>query len=266
MDFLKLQKLLIAPLTAAVLIAGCGKGTDKSKAPSAETAPPAVTEEIKTTVNITGDGIFDGIELEAAEDDTYTVMPRPSEKAAETAEENHVSIAYSQAAGADEVSQGETDRYNTSEIPAGKPEPVEPQEAEITDTELTCYLTVRCDTILDNMADLKPEKTSLVPSDGIIYPRRKVVFYEGESVFNVFVREMKKNKIHFEYTDTPMYNSAYIEGINNLYEFDCGSNSGWMYKVNDWIPNYGVSRYELHKDDEVVFVYTCDNGRDIVNE
>lgn len=42
-----------------------------------------------------------------------------------------------------------------------------------------------------------------------------------------------------------MYNSAYIEGINNLYEFDCGSLSGWMYKVNEWFPNYGCSRYVL---------------------
>ena len=33
-----------------------------------------------------------------------------------------------------------------------------------------------------------------------------------------------------------MYNSYYVEGIGNLYEFDCGSESGWMYKVNGWFP------------------------------
>ena len=44
---------------------------------------------------------------------------------------------------------------------------------------------------------------------------------------------------------------GYIEGINNLYEFDCGEQSGWMYSVNGWFPNYGCSRYQL-KDGDVV--------------
>ena len=54
-----------------------------------------------------------------------------------------------------------------------------------------------------------------------------------------------------EFEDTPMYNSAYIEGINNLYEFDCGELSGWMYKVNGWFPNYGCSRYQLKEGDTI---------------
>ncbi len=40
-----------------------------------------------------------------------------------------------------------------------------------------------------------------------------------------------------------MYNSYYVEGIGNLYEFDCGKESGWMYKVNGRFPNYGCSSY-----------------------
>ena len=54
-----------------------------------------------------------------------------------------------------------------------------------------------------------------------------------------------------------------IEGIANLYEFDCGELSGWMYKVNDWFPNYGCSRYELKDGDKVEWVYTCDLGKDV---
>ena len=73
---------------------------------------------------------------------------------------------------------------------------------------------------------------------------------------------MKKNKIHLEFVNTPVYNSAYIEGIANIYEFDCGELSGWMYKVNDWFPNYGSSRYQLQDGDTIVYVYSCDLGRD----
>ena len=102
-----------------------------------------------------------------------------------------------------------------------------------------------------------------MPSDGVIFKEQTVEFYDGESVFDLLQREMKNNKIHMEFENTPMYNSAYIEGIGNLYEFDCGELSGWMYKVNDWFPNYGCSRYRLKQGDKVEWVYTCNLGIDV---
>ena len=155
------------------------------------------------------------------------------------------------------------DRYLTDPVPEGKPLPVEPQDVEFSDVPHTCTLSVRCDTILENINWLDPEKVELVPEDGVIFPATEVTFYEGESAFNVLQREMRKAGIHMEFVDTPMYNSAYIEGINNLYEFDCGELSGWMYKVNDWFPNYGCSRYQLQPGDVVEWVYTCDLGIDV---
>lgn len=155
------------------------------------------------------------------------------------------------------------DQYLTDPVPEGKPLPVEPQDVTFSDVTHTCTLSVRCDTILGNMDWLDPEKVELVPEDGVIFPDTEVTFYEGESVFNVLQREMKKAKIHMEFEDTPMYNSAYIEGINNLYEFDCGELSGWMYRVDGWFPNYGCSRYQLQDGDVVEWLYTCDLGADI---
>ena len=153
--------------------------------------------------------------------------------------------------------------YMTEPIPDGKPQPSEPQDAVITDKQHICTLTVRCDTILDNMSRLDKEKLDLVPENGVIFPETKVVFYEGESVFELLLREMKQNGIHMEFVDAPVYNSAYIEGIANLYEYDCGELSGWIYRVNDWVPNYGCSRYELKDGDRVEWLYTCDLGRDL---
>jgi len=66
-----------------------------------------------------------------------------------------------------------------------------------------------------------------------------------------------------EYTSNPMFNSVYIAGINNLYEFDCGELSGWMYRVNGWFPNYGCSAYTLKQGDVIEWLYTCDLGNDI---
>ena len=129
--------------------------------------------------------------------------------------------------------------------------------------ELTCTVSISCASILDHMELCKAEKQALVPADGWILQPIEVPFAEGESAFDVLQRVCRENKIHMEFTDTPLYQSAYIEGIANLYEFDCGDRSGWMYKVNDWFPNYGCSRYELKDGDTVEWVYTCELGDDV---
>ena len=110
---------------------------------------------------------------------------------------------------------------------------------------------------------LKESKAEFVPADGwILYPS-EVEFYEGETVFDVLKRVCNEAGIQMESEWTPMYNSYYVSGINNLYEFDCGKDSGWMYCVNGWYPNYGCSKYTLEDGDTVEWRYTCNLGRDV---
>ena len=155
------------------------------------------------------------------------------------------------------------DPYLTDPVPAGKPVPVEPQNVTISDKQCTCTMSISCAAVNDNIGWLDPEKKELVPSDGCLLKPTTVTFYEGESVFNVLQRVCKQQGIHMEFKNTPIHNSAYIEGIGNLYEFDCGELSGWMYKVNGWFPNYGCSRYQLHDGDTIAWAYTCNLGVDV---
>lgn len=128
----------------------------------------------------------------------------------------------------------------------------------------TCTITIRCDTILKNMANLSPGKDKYVPSNGVILAASTVEFQEGDTVFDVLKRACSYAGIPLEYSYTPLYESYYIEGINNLYEFDCGEQSGWMYKVNGWFPNYGCSSYKLKDGDNIVWSYTCNGlGADV---
>ena len=76
-------------------------------------------------------------------------------------------------------------------------------------------------------------------------------------MFDVLQRVCEASELQLEYSWTPLYDSYYVEGINHLYEFDCGFESGWMYKVNGWFPNYGCSAYELQGGEEIVWYYTC---------
>lgn len=142
--------------------------------------------------------------------------------------------------------------------------PTEPSETEAgTQTVFTCTFSIECSTILNNLDMLSAEKLELVPSDGVILAEIEVEFTDGESVFDVLQRVCQQNGIHLEASWTPLYDSAYVEGIANLYEFDCGELSGWMYRVNGWYPNYGCSSYLLEDGDVVEWRYTCDLGRDV---
>ena len=155
---------------------------------------------------------------------------------------------------------------NPTEAPTEAPteEPTEAPTEAPTEPKNICTITIRCDTILSNMDNLDPAKAGYVPSSGVILSTKTVVFEDGETVFDVLKRVCSACGIQLEYSWTPMYDSYYIEGINNLYEFDCGFESGWMYKVNGWFPNYGCSSYTLKDGDSIVWYYTCNGlGADV---
>lgn len=123
--------------------------------------------------------------------------------------------------------------------------------------ENTCTITIVCDTIFDNLSALDEEKMPYVPRDGVILSETTVSFSTGDTVFEVLQKVCTATGLQLEYSWTPLYDSYYIEGINHLYEFDCGFESGWMYKVNDCFPNYGCSAYSLENGDAIVWCYTC---------
>lgn len=153
------------------------------------------------------------------------------------------------------------------EVPNLVPANAEDPEIEISTKERTsipgigvCTLSVSCETILNNMDKLDKSKVSLVPADGILYKTADVDIREGDTAFSLLERELVMNNIHFEYNKTT---NVYIEGIGNIYEFDCGELSGWMFKVNGEFTDTACDAYVLKPGDVVEWVYTCDMGRDV---
>ena len=131
------------------------------------------------------------------------------------------------------------------------------EELSKLDLAYECTLEIRCDTILNNYDKLDPAKAEFVPEDGAILAAVKVPFAEGETAFDVTKRACAAYDLQIEYSWTPLYDAYYVEGINYLYEFDCGAESGWMFKVNGWFPNYGSSAYVLEDGDAIMWEYTC---------
>lgn len=102
---------------------------------------------------------------------------------------------------------------------------------------------------------------SHLPANGVILNSVTVEIKEGDTVYDVLAKVVRDNKIHMEYTGAA--SAIYIQGIDNLYEFDCGQYSGWMYEVNGVYPNYGVGGYTVKPGDKITFNYTCDLGKDL---
>ena len=230
-----------------------------------------ITEENSNTDNSSSDASTENNSNSKPTDVSSGATKPANDSSSSTATSNTTSSKPNNSSSASssdrELSNGNSsgqDQYLTDPVPEGKPLPVEPEEAEIDKTvQYTCYFSIECSTIFNNLSDLDPAKLGELPSDGIILKKQKVVFYAGESVFDVLKRVCKENGIQMESSFTPMYNSAYVEGINNLYEFDCGNLSGWMYRVDGWYPNYGCSRYQLCDGETVEWRYTCDLGKDV---
>ena len=267
----------LAVLTGAFL-AGGSLGDNAPDAVKSSTSDVAVLAENTTVLQSTNESTSPtasptkATEKSKSEQSTTVPTSTSQTKSEQSAVSNQTSKSSSSSSStssktSSKSSQSSTsskqDKYKTDPIPEGKPQPVEPQEQEIVDNTLKCTFSISCATVLDNMDKLHKSKKEIIPDDGWILKPVTVTFNEGESVFDVLKQVCKDNKIQLEFSFTPIYNSAYIEGINNLYEFDCGSISGWTYKVNDWFPNYGCSRYEVKNGDVIELHFTCNNGADV---
>ena len=139
-----------------------------------------------------------------------------------------------------------------SAVPSQTPAQAEKKE--------TCTLSISCRTALAHLDGLDPGMGEILPADGWILPAAAVVVQPGDTVFDVLQRACRENGIPLEFSITPGTGGAYIEGIDNLYEFDCGSLSGWKYKVNGVYPNVGCSSVAVQPGDTIVWQYTCRDG------
>ena len=198
---------------------------------------------------------------------TSLVSETTSSRQSEESRRTELSKAPSVSSQPQEESSHQTVSSPTAEVSAASlyvPEEKSKSESAAPVGQHTCTIFISCETALKNEA-LNEKKRSLLPGDGIIIRDTDVSFSEGESVFDVLKRVCTEHKIHLEFSIIPLTGGAYIEGINNLYEFDCGSVSGWMYSVNGDFKNVGCSDCMVADGDRISWQYSCDLGSDIGN-
>ena len=123
-----------------------------------------------------------------------------------------------------------------------------------TDT-VTCTVTVECKSILDHMDELKEGHEEFVPSDGYIIKNYTYKAKAGYTAYDALKSACNNNDIKLTAQKTSY--GIYISGINNLDEFDCGKQSGWMYSVNGIMPNTTCGNVTVDDGDSIVFTYVC---------
>ncbi|WP_312752947.1 DUF4430 domain-containing protein [Rummeliibacillus suwonensis] len=126
-------------------------------------------------------------------------------------------------------------------------------------------VSIQATTLIGHENRVKPELRRYIPKNGVILKPTKYVLRKDDTAFDILQRATRQERIQMEYqgADKNIYKSAYIQGINYLYEFSAGEGSGWMYQVNGKFPNVGVSRYRLRDGDTIDFLYTTNLGDDI---
>lgn len=266
-------KIIIAVAVVAVLTAAFFLGDDTSSSKTYESSEISKEVSIKESTEITDEkskpkDFESSVETFEKSETSY----KSSSQIAEVSQNQSSEIQSSYEEESISVSETEinenTDIYVSEEESKNEISVIESSENSVNSIDisqesiqdkeqLTCTISISCSATLDNADKLDKSKQSLVPSDGYILKETKTEYSEGESVFDVLKRICTENKIHLEFSKTPAYNSVYIEGINNIYEFDCGSMSGWTYEVNGKFYNYGCSEYILNDGDKIEWIYTC---------
>lgn len=141
--------------------------------------------------------------------------------------------------------------------PAAAPSKAPFRPAATAEAKNQCTLQITCSSVLAHMDQLKENLKKIIPPDGVILDGT-YEFSEGDTVFDLLKKVCSKQNILIDYVFTPGFSTYYIKGINQLYEFDCGDESGWMYSVNGKEPDVGCSQYKVKKNDNIVFYYTCE--------
>ena len=139
--------------------------------------------------------------------------------------------------------------------PTTTPTPTPTPEAQVVTITIVCYNALQSDALPDGVR-------AILPAGGVLV-QRTVPLEEGDTVWSVTRRVCQEAGVSLEANYAAAQSAVYVEGIGQLYEFDCGEGSGWIYKVNGTAPGVGCDSCALRVGDSITWAYTCNYGNDV---
>ncbi len=122
---------------------------------------------------------------------------------------------------------------------------------------VNCTVAIDCSSISRNGALTAAGHPELEPyaSNPTILGARNITVVDTNGDGRVGVDEALKQACNSAGIQYEFKGSSYVRGINYLYEFNAGPNSGWMYQVNGIVPNKGCNSYYLRGSEDILWYY-----------
>lgn len=203
-------------------------------------------------VNNTSVSIINNSKNDTEQNTTSSFSTQNEEETTEAPSEKEESTAKEEITDSSKVTTKQNKSEKTTVQSTAKPTTT--AKATTSKKEITCTLTIECTAILSNMNDLKPGHKKYVPQNGYILSGYTCAVNSGDTVFDILERACDDNSIILNSRSSGY--GVYVAGINNLDEFDCGSQSGWKYNVNGVDANRSCGYYKLTGGENIVFYYT----------
>ena len=191
-------------------------------------------------------------ESSAEQTTTSSFLTQEEEGTTEASQEKEESTAKEETADSSKVTTKQNKSEKTTVQSTAKPTTT--VKSTTSKKEITCTLTIECTAIKSNMHDLKPGHKKYVPQDGYILSGYTCTVNSGDTVFDILEKACDDNSIILNSRSSGY--GVYVAGINNIDEFDCGSQSGWKYKVTGVDANRSSGYYKLTGGENIVFYYT----------
>lgn len=269
---MKWLRLLSAMILAAVLTVGCSSATDPSNNGRNSNLSTS-TEEIQPAESTAGEAASptstfmaqEGTDLhtqnsEVKSSDTAQASgtPIPASVASTPLASSKSSPSAEPAASMSAKPSGGSGKTTASSKPASTasseaPRPSPSLKPAATPTAAPADSKEKVDTVTLSIVGYSEYGVILAPT--------AVEIQSGDSVMDLLKRITRKHKIQMEFKG--IGSVTYVQGIDNLYEYDKGAESGWMYRVNGEFPSTGAGGYTVAPGDQIEWLYTLDLGKDL---
>ena len=223
----KKYRVFILFLILSVFLCGCGKHKEQpsqSPSPSAAVSTP------------------EAVQSDSPSRDADTKEEGESGEQAKIEEKPAVDASSATSDAITPVAPASEPEKQQEEAPVHDPQPAEEPPGSVTPAAPTVTF-------------------SIFNGKGDILPVTQVEITNWDTVFDILKNQTRSRGIQMEFEGTAA--TAYVIGIDNLYEFDEGPESGWMFSVNGEFVNVSCGSYQVKEGDVIRWVYTTKRGENL---
>ncbi|MEN2766878.1 DUF4430 domain-containing protein [Ornithinibacillus xuwenensis] len=271
MRFAKLVTSLFLAILLVVTLSACGSSLAKPTGLEENSEAQQVSEDEQTTVEKEEIEETEGnTEADSVAEDKNDTTSEANEKDRDQDSSKPTNGAVDEGSADSTTSDKQAESGTVNKSGDGNSEKsAQPKKEQPSKSDSTKETEPKKETKPESEEEPKEEKTadtivySIVISDTEIpLPPTEMEVFEGDTVLDALIRITQEKKIQMDYRGGQGA-SAYVEGIANVYEFDRGQGSGWMYRVNGIFPDRSAGIVPLLPGDRVEWLYTTDLGRDL---